>query len=124
MGLIVRLVEGLRRRFARPHFRRTVVVGTVGEVPESLPGDTIVLVGSERQKWAVFDCHCGAGHRVTLNLQPSHYPVWRVSRRGQRLTIWPSVDVRDARRCHYVVNDGFVYWVREEGGASPGGEPP
>jgi hypothetical protein len=111
VGLIRRIAERIRRRFARPHFRRTALVESVGAVPEILPGDTIVLVGSERQKWAVFDCPCGAGHRVTLNLQPSHYPVWRASRRGHRLTIWPSVDVRDARRCHYFITNGFVRWV-------------
>ena len=111
MGVISRLASWARRRFSQPHFRRVLVINSVADVPERVEGGTIVLVGSERPKWAIFDCPCAAGHRVTLNLQPLHWPVWKVDLRGERVTIWPSVDVRDARRCHYFVIDGVVRWV-------------
>ena len=95
------------------------VVGAVDsadEVPERLPRNAAVLVGtSQAPKWIAFDCPCRSGHRVMLNTDLKRHPAWRVSTspRGS-LSILPSVDFRDrGRRCHYFVRTGRIIWARE-----------
>lgn len=86
------------------------------EIPVRLPRHGAALVGSPgRFKWVGFDCPCGSGHRVLLNADPGRQPAWQVilSSRG-RLSLIPSVDQRDGgRRCHYVVRNGKVIWVKD-----------
>lgn len=114
MGLVKLLIERIRHRLVRPQFRRTLLVQSMSDVPEQLDSDVVVLIGFDRPKWAIFGCPCRTGHRVELNLQPAFYPFWRVSSRKGRITLWPSVDVRNNRRCHYFVTDGFVRRVAVE----------
>lgn len=99
-------------------FRRWRVVGTVDgadEIPDKLPGRGAVLVSSGRfDKWIAFDCPCGRGHRIVLNIDGSRRPHWRVIQGHDRiLTIAPSVDYTEghSRRCHYIVRNGRVVWV-------------
>jgi hypothetical protein len=86
-------------------------VESVADVPVILPRRHAVLVGGTRDKWLVFDCPCGRGHRVMLNLDPANRPRWRVDQ-PYPMTLAPSVDERSGvGRCHYVVRDGRVHWI-------------
>jgi hypothetical protein len=104
----------LRERFRRPFVRRIVHVGELYDVPETLDPATFYVAGSAAApKWAAFLCPCGTGHQVILSLQRSHSPSWRLTVRAGKPTIWPSVDILDARRCHYWIQAGRVHWVRD-----------
>ena len=94
-------------------WQATVRVTSVGDVPERIGPRRAVLVGSPtRDKWLVFDCPCGNGHRVMINLDPENLPRWRVSS-DVPLTVTPSVDERSgAGHCHYFVRDGRVIWAK------------
>ena len=83
------------------------------DVPEDLPPRTAALVAPGGQPtWVVFDCPCGAGHRIMLNLNPARRPWW-VLRSRVPLTIAPSIDdVGHRRRCHFFVRNGKVRWAR------------
>jgi hypothetical protein len=72
------------------------------------------MVGTEADpRWVAFDCPCGAGHQIMLNLDRRRSPSWTVTN-TRRLTIMPSVDSRrPAQRCHYFVSEGKVRWVNE-----------
>ncbi len=96
----------------RPSWRLVMLVNAADEVPQRLPHSGVVLVGSRRNpKWLVFDCPCGTGHRIMLDLEPTHFPHWRVTTRP-RLTVWPSVDCRGAdRHCHYLIKRGRIIWI-------------
>lgn len=85
------------------------------EVPERLPPNSAVLVGSlNHPKWLVFDCPCNSGHRIMLTLDPSHWPYWKI-KNIEKLTISPSIDFRSpARRCHYFIWRGKVEWARNK----------
>jgi hypothetical protein len=85
------------------------------EVPVRLPRKGAVLVAPEGiATWLAFDCPCGIGHRIMLNLDQLRYPRWRVHE-ADPLTVWPSVDDQIAmRRCHFVLRRGEVTWVRDD----------
>lgn len=71
-----------------------------------------MVVGTQAfAKWLVFDCPCGRGHRVMLNLDDGRYPHWSYSAR-MPLTLVPSVDEKsEFGRCHYIIRSGRVFWV-------------
>jgi hypothetical protein len=101
-------------RVAGPTWRIVTQVDAADEVPDELPSGGVVLVQStDLAKWLVFDCPCGRGHRVLLNLDPGRWPHWRFSH-TDALTVWPSIDVESSgRRCHYIVRRGRVIWIPE-----------
>lgn len=113
---------------AAAHFlpaRRWRVIGSVDDadnVPDSLPSCRAVLVATSLiDKWLAFDCPCGAGHRILLNLDKSRSPSWRlrVSIMG-KITLSPSVDFEDGhKRCHFTIRRGRVAWTRDSTHAAP-----
>jgi len=99
-----------------PRGRWNVVarVPEADDIPSTMPPKSAVLVASgEHVKWLAFDCPCRRGHRVLLNLDPAHWPSWRVyDQRG--LTVWPSIDSRQhGYRCHFWLTHGRVVWCRD-----------
>ena len=106
------LIEGLTIR----RWRLEAMVSDMDEVPLSIRPRRAYLVGtSSRPKWLVFDCACGGGHRILLNLDPVRRPCWtlRLSKTTKALTLHPSVDYHDdCRTCHYVLSNGRIKWVR------------
>jgi len=94
------------------------LVGTVesaDDIPNKLPHRGAVVVASAGlQKWIGFDCPCGSGHRIMLNLDGNRYPAWRVVQGASALTLAPSVDYKDdRRRCHYFVRAGRTVWCQD-----------
>jgi len=86
----------------------------MAEVPTELSRHAVYVVGSPAHpKWAVFECPCADSHRLALNLAPTHYPSWRLVVDRGRPTIWPSVDVRAGKRCHFFLRSGRVLRVRD-----------
>lgn len=95
-----------------PFWRLVAIVEAADEIPERVPRRGVLLVGTHVQpKWLAFDCPCGSGHRVMINLDANRRPCWRFL--GSRLlTISPSVDSCMAdHRCHYLITRGRVVWV-------------
>lgn len=113
--LIVSWRSVVERVFASP-WRLDATVAEVDEVPPRIrPRRAFLVATPTRHKWLAFDCPCGAGHRVLLNLDRTRRPFWtvRVSRRGA-LTLRPSVDYGDGpRSCHFLLRQGRVSWVVE-----------
>lgn len=105
-----------RHWIPRRVWRLVATVEDADNVPDRLPRNGAVLVGSERKpKWLVFDCPCLGGHRVMLNLDPRRSPYWRIELSSPLLTLRPSVDFDSAgRHCHYLIKRGHTVWVREE----------
>ncbi len=101
-----------------PFFRWRIVgcVEAADEVPDQLPRNSAVLVGTKNYpKWLVFNCPCRSGHRIMLNADMARAPVWRLldDSRG-RLTISPSVNYSEKkRRCHYFVRNGKIQWTND-----------
>lgn len=102
----------LWRRIMRRDWRIVSIVDSADKVPKRITRNGIVIVGTAKvPKWIVFDCPCGAGHRIMVNTDTSRAPVWRL-RSTKPLTITPSFDVREPRRsCHFFIHDASITWV-------------
>lgn len=95
-------------------WRIVATVEAADEIPEQLPRNGAVFVGSANHpKWLAFDCPCGTGHRIMITLDTGHRPHWTITTR-RRLTVSPSVDYSvPAMRCHYVISRGRIQWARD-----------
>lgn len=82
------------------------------EVPNRIPRRGVVLVGPQSHPtWAAFDCPCGEGHRLMLNLDSTRWPTWRIESL-RPLSIRPSIDNLTAdRRCHFIMRKGRITWA-------------
>lgn len=98
--------------WTRRTYRVSQVVDAADEVPERLPRNAAVVVGSlEHPKWIAFDCPCREQHRVLLNLDRRRRPAWLL-RSTKPLTLYPSIDYQEpGKRCHYVIRKGRVLWI-------------
>jgi len=101
--------------FAFASRRRLVIGATVAAadlVPQRLPRRVSVLVVGSSPSWAAFDCPCGQGHRLLINLAETRRPRWRLTGTRRAPTLYPSVDVVvDGRRCHFWIRQGHVEWA-------------
>ena len=93
-------------------YKADLTVTSVADIPDSIPKRRGVITGAPGHvKWVVFDCPCGRGHRVMLNLDPAHRPRWHIGQ-ASPLTLYPSVYERSpVGHCHYVVREGRVTWI-------------
>ena len=82
------------------------------EIPGNIPKYGAVVVALDGMPtWIAFDCPCGRGHRIMLNLNPERRPSW-IIKRATPLTLFPSIDDSDGgRRCHFFLQAGRVHWA-------------
>src|SRR4051794_871231 len=108
----------MRRWFAsHRRWRAVTVVAGADEIKRPLPRRRIMLVGSKAApKWAIFECPCGTGHEIMLNLDRRRRPAWQMRSSFIRgATVQPSVDsIQDHLRCHYFIRRGRVKWTKEQ----------
>lgn len=100
------------QRLPRRRWRLVLVVDEADEVPDRLPRRAAVLAGpAQNPKWIAFDCPCGQGHRVMLNLDHRRPPTWLLVNQ-RRLTLSPSIDDYAVGRCHFFIRQGKIKWVQ------------
>jgi hypothetical protein len=76
----------------------------------AVQGHFAVLAPCGHEKWLYFQCPCGCGEMVCLNLMLSQAPKWRIelNRLGQ-YSVFPSVDSQTCGS-HYWIRNGRVDW--------------
>lgn len=124
MGLAARL-RAWRRHLDRSEapiqFREIAFFPARDEIPHPVPDSLIAIAGTlERPKWCVFTCPCARGHEITLNMQRSYWPHWRLMIHGGLPTIRPSVDLQDPPYCHFTILRGRILWALQKNEARPG----
>lgn len=79
-------------------------------------GQFYCVVSANKQKWSLFKCPCGCGDVITLSLQPTHLPHWRLTLTDSgRPTLYPSVWRDKGCLSHFWVQDGRVSWCFDTG---------
>jgi hypothetical protein len=85
----------------------------MADLPAEMPSDALAVIGSpEHPKWLVFECPCGRGHQLSVNLSPERRPYWRLVAARNGPSLYPSIDFAASHRCHFWLQDGRVHWVR------------
>lgn len=108
-----------RRRWTRPRIDRILCVATMDEVPDPIPRHVLAVVRTPDQlKWAVFECPCGFGHQIMVNLDRRHKSAWSLTH-TKPPSLHPSVDFLGQRRCHFWLRGGRVSWVPDLTGRPP-----
>lgn len=102
-------------RLKRRH-RYTCVkcVDSMIEVPERTARGIYIVGSRESPKWAVFDCPCSRGHRLTVNLMRSRYPYWNLEMARETVSLTPSIVVTDHPcQSHFWLHRNRVRWVSD-----------
>lgn len=110
MRWLKRLWGVIRRRGKRP---LPLSASTVSELPETLDGETIYLVGEGSHTWsAAMLCPCSCGEVVHLNLLPGARPRWRLTeQKDGTLSLYPSVWRLYGCRSHFVIRRSRIEWI-------------
>src|ERR1051326_6526166 len=91
---------------------RARVMRTLHDAFGLVKGDVLAVAIVPSRKGAknvIMNCPCKCGRILTLNVDPSRYPVWRYSiDRRCRLSLSPSVSLSDGCRSHFFVQRGVV----------------
>lgn len=98
----------------RHEFTEVITVERQGEaraVVASSP-QRVVMVERGHAREVVFQCPCGCGEIVVINVDRAAGPAWRVRIRGERLTLMPSVWRTTGCESHFVLWENQVCWCR------------
>ena len=109
--LIVRIMPRLLRR---RRFTGARIVERVSEIPSQTGALIYVVERNGNPQWAVFDCPCRTGHRLSVNLRATDYPHWTLKRERDFVTLSPSLWYRDQCHSHFWIKQNRVKWVRQE----------
>jgi len=74
-----------------------------------MPGDT-ALVHRSVTRMLLMNCPCGCGDVLVVNLDSRAGPAWRIYRRGDAISLFPSY-WRDTKcESHFILWKNRVYW--------------
>lgn len=111
MNVQAQLIDWWRRkRWTAPKIDRIVKLAEDQVVPADLDRHTIHLIeiGGEA-RWAIFECPCGRGHPIAVNLADGPHPHSSLDVR--EVTINTQVETNHSeRRCRFRVTNGRVTW--------------
>lgn len=76
----------------------------------------VEVVYSKQSYWAVFKCPCKCGNLISLPLQKTHNPHWRLERSFEnRPTLYPSIWQNKGCLSHFWIVDGRIEWCGNTG---------
>ena len=72
-------------------------------------GNFLVLVANaEKHKWLVFICPCGCGSIRRISVSQSVQPAWRLKIANGKISLSPSVNLRDECRAHFFLRNNVA----------------
>jgi len=84
-----------RRTRVKRRYKIIKFLASLSDVPDQVGNDIYIVGTSGTSKWVVFDCPCGEGHKLTVNLMKSSYPRWRMKMSRDGISLSPSIVVTD-----------------------------
>jgi len=82
------------------------------DIPKQISRKKIYLIGKPEAKWvAIFQCPCGCGESVYLNLLSDARPCWHFWTVGKKISFHPSIWQKNGCKSHYFIKDGRVKWI-------------
>jgi hypothetical protein len=99
------------RVFRRRQFSGVEIVERVSDVPDDTKASIFLVQRSGTFQWAVFDCPCCAGHRITVTLRKSDDPHWTATRLGKKVSFYPSLWFHEGCKSHFWIKNNHISWV-------------
>jgi hypothetical protein len=75
-----------------------------------LPGDTVIVERAGTQRQLVIKCPDGCGDTLSVNLDRRSGPAWRLYRRRNKWSLFPSIDRPTGCGSHFILSNGKVVW--------------
>jgi hypothetical protein len=97
-----------RRRLTTPRIDRVERFEARTSVPDPVRRHTVAVVERDGlPMWAIFECPCGNGHTLLVNLSRTRRPAWSLTADSRGPSLAPSIDFADGkRRCHFWLQHG------------------
>lgn len=105
----------MRRRRAFDSVRRVASESDARLAARNDPA-TLVVVDRHGLRNVVFQCPCGCGETVSINVDPAAGPSWRVRINAGDLTLMPSVWRTSGCRSHFILWSSRVWWCSADEG--------
>jgi hypothetical protein len=100
-----------RRRMSSRYRLREFTTRAAAQAAAQSGSIVAVFQSHGKLKWAYFNCPCGCGNQIALNLMDTNYPAWRISCRTKKdFSIAPSVDSTTCG-AHFWIRHGKVNWA-------------
>jgi hypothetical protein len=98
--------------FIQIWFKKKYGFRNVNDIPTIIDSKFIYIVreGTEPET-LVFECPCGCGAPVYLNLLKDTTPHWTYEIERKTITIFPSVVRKKGCQSHYWIKKGKIIWV-------------
>lgn len=92
--------------------RSSYTVRLLDDFPDViLPNEFYVIGSSCHPQYAAFQCPCGCGRTVELNLNRASSPVWRLRwHLFGTVSLSPSVWRKDGCKSHFFLKKSRIYW--------------
>jgi hypothetical protein len=110
--------ESSKRR--RQAFDRVQTVGSELDARLAARNDpaTLAVVDRHGLRNVVFQCPCGCGETVSINVDPAAGPSWRVRINAGDLTLMPSVWRTSGCGSHFVLWSSRIWWCSSDEGVA------
>lgn len=97
-------------------YNTVVPVSSMSEIPDGDLKQKIYLISrGEKNRWLVLDCPQGHGKRIEVNLMQSSNPVWELTQKHGKVSLYPSVAVASNQcNCHFWLKNNIAYeafWI-------------
>lgn len=86
---------------------------SLSDVPTDTGKDIYIVGSSNTNKWVVFMCPNHCGRRVEVNLMKARYPIWKLTIRKKKISLYPSVIVEGCG-AHFWMNNNGILWARDD----------
>lgn len=82
------------------------------DFPDEIETNCIYFIGTTKtQQYAIFQCPCGCGRVVELNLNPKSSPLWSVKWNVMgTVSFTPSIWRKSGCRSHFFFKHGQIIW--------------
>ena len=87
----------------------------VDDIPQNIESKIVYIIGEKGFEWlAVFNCPCGCGDIIQLNLLKEATPSWRfMCHRNGRISVSPSINRIVNCQSHFNIVKGKIKWWGE-----------
>lgn len=94
-------------------FQSIIFVSSLSDVPAETQKDIYIVRSGDIDKWVVFKCPNNCGRRVEVNLMKTRYPMWRLTLKKKKVSLYPSVIVQGCN-AHFWLNNNGILLARDD----------